>query len=197
MRHRFLISTAGALLVAGLSACSLAWNAFPTTRFTADGSDVLVEGTLNAHTLEQFQEFMAEHPETERLVLMYVPGSVDDDTNLQFGHLVRDLGLDTYLTADSEVHSGGTDLFLAGVERTMERGAIIGVHTWAEGRRAGVDFPREDPVHDAYEDYTRRMLGSAAFYWFTLEAAPIDGSHALSEREIETFGLLTQPILEN
>ncbi len=197
MRRRVLISTAGALLVAGLAACSFVSNAFPTTQFTADGSDVLVEGTLNAHTLEQFQEFMVDHPETERLVLLDVPGSVDDETNLQFGHLVRDLGLDTYLTADSEVHSGGTDLFLAGVERVMERGAIIGVHTWAEGRHEGVDFPREDPVHDSYVDYTSRMLGAADFYWFTLEAASIDDSHELSEREIKRFGLLTQPILEN
>lgn len=197
MRRRLLISTAGALLIAGLSACSFIDNAFPTTQFTADGRDVLVEGTLNAHTLDQFVAFMEQHPETERLVLLDVPGSVDDETNLQFGHLVRDLGLDTYLTADSEIHSGGTDLFLAGVDRTMERGAIIGVHTWAEGRREGVDFPREDPVHDEYEDYTRRMLGSAEFYWFTLEAASIDESHELSEREIERFGLLTQPILEN
>ena len=121
----------------------------------------------------------------------------DDETNLKLGNRVRDLGLDTHLTADSEVHSGGTDLFLAGVERSMEEGAIIGVHSWAEGNRAGADFPKDDPVHESYVSYTARMLGSADFYWFTLDAAPVEDTYIMTPADIAKYGLLTKPVVKN
>ena len=112
-----------------------------TIAFEADGNDLLVNGTLNSRSLAAFEQAMSDNPDVTRLILLEVPGSVDDEVNLQLGHRVRDLGLDTHVTADSEIHSGGTDLFLAGVERSMEEGAVLGVHSWAVGNLQGRALP--------------------------------------------------------
>ncbi|MBY6055842.1 alpha/beta hydrolase [Leisingera daeponensis] len=164
--------------------------------FELRGQDILVNGTVNGKSLRRFRDFMAKHPDAQRLVLMDMPGSDDDETNLKIGHLVRDLGLDTHVTARSEIFSGAVELFLAGSERTMEAGAVLGVHAW-EGDRAADEYPRWHPEHAPYVAYTTRMLGSAQFYWFTVHAAPADGMHIMTEAEIERYGLLTQPVLRD
>ncbi|MBO9396806.1 alpha/beta hydrolase [Shimia sp. R9_2] len=200
LRRRFLAGAAalGVAVVAGCTHLQVAYlNSYDSIAFEPSGEDLLVSGTLNQFSLASFEQAIAENPETTRLVLMYVPGSVDDETNLKLGNRVRDLGLDTHLTADSEVHSGGTDLFLAGLERSMEEGAIIGVHSWAEGNRAGADFPKDDPVHESYVSYTARMLGSADFYWFTLDAAPVEDTYIMTPADIAKYGLLTKPVVKN
>ncbi|MBO9472008.1 alpha/beta hydrolase [Shimia sp. R10_1] len=200
MRRRFLagVATLGVAFVAGCTGLQVAYlNSYDSISFEPSGTDLMVSGTLNQYSLSSFEAAMAAHPDTKRLVLLEVPGSVDDETNLKLGNRVRDLGLNTHLTAKSEVHSGGTDLFLAGVARSMEEGAIIGVHSWAEGNRAGADFPKDDPVHTAYVRYTERMLGSADFYWFTLEAAPVEDTYIMTPADIAEYGLLTKPVVKN
>lgn len=188
----------GAAVLAGCVQMEVAYlNATDTISFEADGSDLLVNGTLNSRSLAAFEQAIADNPDVSRLVLLEVPGSVDDEVNLQLGHRVRDLGLDTHVTADSEIHSGGTDLFLAGVERSMEDGAVLGVHSWAVGNLQGRDLPKSDPEHAAYVRYTKRMLGSDAFYWFTLDAAPVQETHVMSAEEIAKYGLLTKPVVRN
>ncbi|MFY0660911.1 MAG: alpha/beta hydrolase [Shimia sp.] len=202
MNRRFVaVCGAAALGLAALAGCvqlEVAYlNATDTIAFEADGGDLLVNGTLNSRSLVAFEQAISDNPNVTRLVLLEIPGSVDDEVNLQLGHRVRDLGLDTHLAAESEVHSGGSDLFLAGVQRSMEEGAIIGVHSWAAGNLQGRDLPKTDPEHAAYLSYTKRMLGSDAFYWFTLDAAPVQETHVMSAAEIEKYGLLTQPVVKN
>lgn len=197
MRKRFLGFAAGGLLLIATAACVDVMNVVTTTDLEPSGTDVLVSGTLNSRSLAQFEAYLENHPETTRLVLLDIPGSVDDEINLQLGHLVRDYGLDTHLTADSEIHSGGVDLFIAGVERSMEEGAILGVHAWGNGDFVATDFPHDDPVHQSYVDYTERMLGDAAFYWYTIEAAPVETTHEMRDDEIRRYGMLTQPIIRN
>ncbi len=107
---------------------------------------------------------------------------------------VRARGLNTRLLATSEIDSGGVDLFLAGVERTMEDGAHIGVHSWSDGFKDAVDYPRDAPEHEQNRKYIEDMLGSDVFYWFTIQAAPADGIHEMTNSEIVEFGLLTAPI---
>lgn len=196
MRKRFSFLASGAVLAAALAGCGVVENLVQTTRFDLQGRDVLVSGTLNARTLDQFSAFISEHPEAERLVLLDMPGSVDDETNLKFGHLVRDLGLDTHVTAASEIYSGAVDIFLAGTERTMEAGAVLGVHAWVGEKPAGA-YPRSHPEHAPYVAYTTRMLGSDDFYWFTIQAAPASEIHEMTEAEVKRYGLLTQPVLRD
>ena len=111
---------------------------------------------------------------------------------IQLAYRVREIGLNTHLTKSSEIHSGGVDLFLAGVERTMERGATIGVHSWSDGERDARDYPKNAPEHEQNRLYIQRMLGSDAFYWFTIYAASADDIHVMTDAEIEKYGILTR-----
>ena len=171
----------------------LALNMVQTTKFEVRGNDLIMQGEINSKTLEQFEEIIAEHPQIERLIETNVPGSLDDETMIALAYRVRELGLDTMLLADSEIHSGGVDLFLAGVERNAERGAVIGVHSWSDGVNEATDYPRGAVEHEANRAYIEAMLGDDAFYWFTIEAAPAAGIHVVSEEEILKYGLLTGP----
>ena len=109
-------------------------------------------------------------------------------------YFVREQGLNTRLLSHSAIDSGGVDLFLAGVERTMESGAHIGVHSWSDGFKDAADFPKDAPEHEQNRKYIEEMLGDDAFYWFTIYAAPAADIYAMTEAEIEQYGLLTQPI---
>ncbi|MFC6584448.1 hypothetical protein [Sulfitobacter aestuariivivens] len=123
-----------------------------------------------------------------------MPGSLDDEAVTRMGYALRNAGLNTHLTAQSEIYSGAVDLFLAGNRRSMARGAVIGVHSWADGFGEGAAYPRDAREHRGNVAYTRDMLGSAAFYWFSLQAAPSSGIHEMTQAEIARYGLLTEPI---
>lgn len=179
-----------------LAACSQmlvgAFNMVETTEFRVEGDTVLMSGDINSKTLDQFEAVIAAHPNIKTLVELDVPGSLDDDTMIALAYRVRELGLNTHLTSSSAIYSGGVDLFLAGVRRTMEPGARIGVHSWSDGQREAVDYPRDAPEHEQNRRYIEDMLGDDAFYWFTIYAAPADGIHEMSAIEIERFKLLTE-----
>ena len=98
------------------------------------------------------------------------------------------------MQSDSRIYSGGVDLFLAGVHRNMERGAVIGVHSWSDGRKDAKDYPRSSPEHEQNRKYIQDMLGRDDFYWFTIYAAPADDILEMSEQQIRKYGLLTGPI---
>lgn len=162
------------------------------TKFRVQGTNLLMYGEINSQTLKQFNRLHAQNPHIRTLTLVDVPGSMDDDTMIALSYRVRELGLNTHLRADSEIHSGGVDLFLAGVKRSIEPGAILGVHSWSDGERDAADYPRNSPEHDYNRHYIEDMLGSDAFYWFTIYAAPADDIHIMSEAEIRKYRLRTQ-----
>ena len=185
-----------AIALAALSACGqlaiAAMNQSETTDFQVVDDRLYMNGEINSRTLEQFNAIYAAHPEIKTLIQLHVPGSLDDDTMIALGYRVRSLGLNTHLTEASEIYSGGVDLFLAGVERTMVPGAVLGVHSWSDGERDAKDFPLTAPEHDQNRDYIDAMLGSGSFYWFTIYAAPADGMHIMTRDEIRKYGLLTR-----
>lgn len=170
--------------------CSFAQSEWQT-EFEVVGSDLFMQGDITSRTPRQFAAVMAQHPGVTRIVLCEMPGSADDDAMIALPYDVRQRGLATHVGAESEIASGAVDLFLAGTTRTMERGAEIGVHSWSDGQRDGIDYPRTSPEHDANRRYVEVMLGSNAFYWFTLQAAAFDDIHWMSEAEVLQFGLLT------
>ena len=194
-----VMTTCGVILFAAaalmLSACSdldeEALNYVDLTEFAADENRLLMNGPINSRSYAQFIKALNEHPEVDTLVALNVPGSLDDETMIRLGYEVRRRGLNTHLESDSEVFSGGVDLFLAGVERTAAPGAVLGVHSWYDGERDGADYPRGAPEHEANRAYVEAMLGDDAFYWFTLEAAPADDIHEMTAAEIARFGILT------
>jgi len=88
------------------------------------------------------------------------------------------------------IESGAVDLFLAGVRRSVANGATVGVHSWADGFGEGSSYPRDAPEHRALAQYTRDMLGSDAFYWFSLNAAPSDQIYRMNRREMQKYGVI-------
>lgn len=159
------------------------------------GSEATIGGVLGSLTFLQVQRLQAEHPEIDRLILQDVPGSINDEVNVETGRLVRNGGWSTHIPADSEVASGGVDLFCAGVERTLEDGGQLGVHSWANGEQEGADLPVDSPEHTFFIEYLDEMLGSPrgeTFYFFTLQAAPAGDIHWMTADEIEQYELLTR-----
>ncbi|WP_051251787.1 hypothetical protein [Psychrilyobacter atlanticus] len=165
-----------------------------TTKLEVKDKNLYIDGIINEKTYDQFVKILNDNPQIETLIEGDVPGSIDDDTMIKLAYFVRKKGLNTKILSNSDINSGGVDLFLAGVERTMEKGAKIGVHSWSDGEKDAAEYPVGSPEHEANRKYIEIMLGSDDFYWFTIYAATADSIHQMTEEEITKYRLLTQPI---
>jgi hypothetical protein len=100
------------------------------------------------------------------------------------------------IPSDAVVASGGVDFFLAGVERSVGQCAKLGVHSWDEDAEDGSlilgnEVSRDHPIHTMFLDYYEDMGIPAEFYWFTLEAAPSERVHWMSDEEILLYDMVT------
>jgi len=177
--------------------CSVIWLAATAAcaddhsplRFSVSGDRLVAQGEVDGDSLAAFKDALDTHPQVTTLVLRDVGGSVDDAANVALSRAVRRAGLVTVVPEGGLVASGGTDLFLAGTSRRIERGACVGVHAWAAEDFTATEVPRTSAEHDRYLSYYADMGIDAAFYWFTLAAAPADGMHWMTAAEVRTFGL--------
>lgn len=137
-----------------------------------DAGRVALVGETDSATPVWFARLMREHPGLAWLEMIECPGTLDDRANMRLGRMIRAAGLATHVPAHGSVRSGAVELFLAGVDRTIEEGAEFAVHSWrdAEGREAR-DFAAGGPENRAYLDYYREMgmdqARARAFYDFT------------------------------
>lgn len=158
----------------------------------------IARGVIDETTPELLRDTIKQHSSVKNLVLQHVPGSVDDEANLEIAREVRKAGLTTVVPYDGVVASGGTDLFLAGLERKIELGACLGVHSWAELRGnevvAGKDVPKSDPIHNLYLSYYKDMAIPTEFYWFTLDAAPVEDIYFVNNQEVNDFNMSSAPL---
>ncbi|CAA0109576.1 Uncharacterised protein [BD1-7 clade bacterium] len=92
-------------------------------------NDVYISGSLGFRAYQQLKSLTSTNKDLKRLVLLNVEGSADDNFNVYIGRLVRQAKLATHLPSNSVIASGGVDLFAAGVTRTAEDGASVGVVT--------------------------------------------------------------------
>lgn len=162
---------------------------------TPEGDTFIAQGVIDGTTPETLREAMEANPEIKTILMQYVPGSADDEANLEASRLIRASGITTVVPSGGFIASGGTDMFLAGVGREIGPGACIGVHSWAAGASTeGKDLPRNDPQHQLYLNYYDEMGISSDFYWFTLNAAEAGGMHYMNIEEIAQFGLSTAPM---
>ena len=152
-------------------------------------------GALGTRAYNQIFDLIQNHPEVTTIVEGHISGSIHDDINMQTGRLVRKAGLSTHITKNSNISSGGVDLFCSGIIRTMEDGAKVGVHSWAgDGVEAG-KLPKDSPLHKNQIDYFTEMLGSPAgeeFYFYTIDAAPAAGMHQMNRAEMQEYQLLAE-----
>jgi len=159
-----------------------------------DSSDtVYMNGVIGSDTLAVMQTLFSKYPQIKTIIMQNVPGSMDDDINLLASMEIRNRGINTHIPSDGMVASGGSDMFLAGVKRSLAPGAKIGVHSWSDGSgKAALDYPREHQAHVIYLDYYNAIGITTDFYWYTLEAAPADSIHWMTAEEIALYGVLTE-----
>lgn len=174
-------------------ACGDAQDHTPLT-FTQDGDSFVLTGEIDGDTQDAFDDALDAAPEVRTLILQSIGGSVDDEANVAFARVVRQMGFTTIVPSDGLVASGGTDLFLAGQTRVLEQGACVGVHSWAAEDFTATDLPRTDPEHDRYLSYYADLGIDPDFYWFTIEAAPADGMHWITADEAARFAVSTEAI---
>lgn len=170
----------------------------PPMTFTAKDDTIVVNGATGSNSLVDLEEALAAHPKTRVLIFNRIEGSNDDAINLAIAQTVRNRNLDTHLNADSVIESGGIELFIGGVNRTMDEGARIGVHSWydEEGRYEGRALPRDHPDHKPYLETYHALGVPEDLYWFILNAAGTDGMYFMTDEEIERFDIVTWPIGE-
>lgn len=182
----------GVFVLIVFSACITAGDYEPVV-FAVDGDTATMTGVIDHSIGERVRSLRADHPQVTTIVMLDVPGSVDDEANLAAARLVRDYGYHTVVPANGTIASGGVDFFIAGVTRTAESGAMLGVHTWGSGwlGPVGADLPRDHPEHIRYLDYYAQMGVPAEFYWFTLEAAPVQTVHYMTAQELRRYGVVT------
>jgi len=195
---KIALATIAGSLTLGLASCGTAeiifLNSTKRTTLSVEGDKLYVMDLLNSKSFGQMQETIAANPQVNTLVFTAMPGSVDDEVTFEMGRWLRKQKLDTHLTAQSVIASGAVDLFLSGVNRTMEDGAKLGVHSWASGSKEAADFPRYAEEHQLNKDYIVAMDIPELFYWFTIYEAPADSMHWMTHDEILKYKLLTAPI---
>lgn len=159
--------------------------------FRVKGDRAYMEGVISAKTPARVLRLIWEHPQVRTIEMVHVPGSIDDEANLRAARWVRHFGFTTVLGSHSSVASGGTDFFLAGKHRIVEKGARAGIHSWGGPGFQGKDVPKDDPQHRLYLDYYEEMGIPAAFYWRTLEAAPAQEIHWMTDAEFKRYAFRT------
>lgn len=163
----------------------------PPASFEIDGDQALMTGLIGPSTPDAVEDLLADHPDVTTIVLVDVPGSEDDQSNLVASRLIRQADIATHVPADGEIASGGVDFFLAGATRSYEPGAKFGVHSWSTGDAeegfTAADLDQDDEQHDLFLDYYDEIGVDEDFYWFTLNAAPPESIHFMTEDELDTF----------
>lgn len=150
-----------------------------------------LSGLLTHQLPQQLKAALSEHPNVTDLVLVDVPGSNDQLATMEAARMIRHLGLNTHIAQTGYVLSGGVDLFLGGVNRTIGAGAGVGVHSWRDTQEWGDDINLADPVHASYVNFYLEMGVPERFYWFTLDASPAERIYFLSPEEIYDYRLVT------
>jgi hypothetical protein len=167
-----------------------------SSEFTINNDEALLSGTLGTHAYNQILEINADYPNVETIVLGSIDGSVNDDVNVETGRLIREAGYTAHLKSDSEIYSGGVDLFCSGLKRVREAGSVLGVHSWCCYQGLTADqLPEDSQGHDSQLTYFKEMLGTTngpAFYYYTINAATFDDVHTMTDAEIEQYGLVTE-----
>jgi hypothetical protein len=112
------------------------------------------------------------------------------------GRLVHEAKLNTKVLSNSEIASGAVDLFCAGENRIVEEGAKIGIHSWCcVNDLTAIELPNDHPAHKDQINYFTLIMGAQngpEFYFHTLQAAPFNGVHWMSDEDIQKWNVSTQ-----
>ncbi len=155
-----------------------------------------MSGDLGTITYSQIKDLIKNHPSVKTLILTNSSGSVNDAVNMHTGRLLRENGFTTKVLSDSDIASGAVDLFCAGVERIVEKGAKLGIHSWCcVNDLTAIEIPKDHPAHQYQIAYFSMCLGKelgADFYFHTLEASPFNDVHYMTLDEIKKWKIATK-----
>lgn len=170
-----------------LNGCAML-QGYEAANFTVHGNTAVMVGVIDSDIVDDLEQLLENNPQLKTIVMQDVEGSVDDEANLIAARIVRQRKLNTLVPSNGVIASGGTDFFLAGVNRTVQPGAEIGVHSWAgDGIEDAAQLPRTHPQHAEYLNYYKEMGIPSEFYWFTLKAAPSYDIHWMTEAQIKQY----------
>lgn len=162
---------------------------------SSSGSEIRIRGVIQTGSLSTFNTILNADSGITTVVLENVPGSDDVNDSFGIGRRIRAERLNTHIPAEGVVASGGTDIFIAGVGRTAEDGAYIGVHSWSDSDGVrGIDLPNSDQRHQPFIDYYQEMGLSSDFYFFAVRAASPELVHWMTDTEISQFSLIAVPV---
>ena len=115
-------------------------------------------GSTDLSSPAQFDAMLRDFPEIAVLEMVEAPGTSNDIANLAVARRIRASGIATHVPDGGSVRSGAVEIFLAGVTRTMDDGALFAVHSWLDnhGREAD-DFPPDHSAHRLYLDFYVEM----------------------------------------
>ncbi|ODS22712.1 hypothetical protein AB835_12675 [Candidatus Endobugula sertula] len=192
----FIMTVVVNLLVATTS-CSQAPNQEDPTILSIQGERMYIMGGFHSESYDLVKTAIDNNPDIKMIVLTANDGSSDSRNTLKLARYIRSKKLNTHLINQSVITSGAVDLFLAGVHRTMEKGAKVGVHSWADDikQAQAKDLPRNHDDHKLYTTYMQDMIDNDSFYWFTIYSAAAEEMYWMNDDEIKKYNLLTQPPL--
>lgn len=164
------------------------------TTLEVKGDKAFLNGTLGARTYQQVSTLIKNHPEVKTIVLEKVPGSINDAVNMHTGRIIRAAGLTTEVTSKSIIASGGVDIFCAGKQRIIAKGAQLGIHSWGGEGISADDLSKDHPAHQYQLEYFTMCLGpkiGPAFYFKTLSSATADDIYWMTQEDLEYWNLAT------
>lgn len=159
------------------------------------GNEAYLSGDLGTITYWQIKDLIKNYPTIKTIVMTQISGSINDAVNMHTGRIIRENGFTTKVLSNSDIASGGVDLFCAGKERIVEKGAKIGVHSWCcVNDLTAIEIPKDHPAHKYQLTYFTMALGpnnGPAFYFYTLEASSFDNIHYMTDEEIKKWNIAT------
>jgi hypothetical protein len=85
-----------------------------------DGNIAKLNGDLGTLAYNQILDLNSNYPNVNTILFENVPGSVNDDVNVKTGRLIRKAGYTTWVKSNSDIASGGVDLFCAGKKELLK-----------------------------------------------------------------------------
>ncbi len=166
------------------------WDADLTAVWKVEKNGVNMYSELGTFT-PQMGEELQNIPHKKLFIMQDVPGSYDDETLWDVIITVRELGYDTHVPKNGIISSGGVDFFTGGVKRTVVFPAKIGVHSWAHKiddiMKTAQDYEENSEFHKPYIALYEELGIPRDFYWFTIESAPYDEMHWMTEAEVKKY----------
>lgn len=157
----------------------------------------VLHGYINGSTPNAATTFINNYPNVTTLVFGAMPGSDDDDANLEAAQILRNKGFKHFLPSvnhfsqDCFIASGAVDMFLGGLIRVVEPDGEVGVHSWSDGTNDATAFPVGHAYHQPYINYYIAMgftqQESEDFYYYTINAAPAASIYLMPEADIDHY----------